>query len=314
MSRSIATPVTELLGPILARPEARSDLSLFVAAATTIADSTRGAVLSEQLRLIAEVIELGRQVGDPRLLVDALSTCCGLYFFAGEPEHGLAAGAEAVEVARLCGDDVLLGSSIMSYLLCLEPVDPDAAAPLYAEGIACTQRSGDRLMAYLLHNNASVHALRAGDFAAARAHLQQAAEAGAEIGEENHVVPVNMGWVLRYEHDPDGARGMFASGLRMSRRTGDSVGVAYSSLGLAIIAGDLGDWYRAAELHGFAHGSLERLRGRWQSPEGQYRQESIDVVREHLGAARFDETYARGTVLTLEDAMDLALTAPADAA
>jgi hypothetical protein len=38
------------------------------------------------------------------------------------------------------------------------------------------------------------------------------------------------------------------------------------------------------------------------------------MLREHLGVALFDEAYARGTVLSLEDAMDLVLTAPAEAA
>jgi predicted ATPase/class 3 adenylate cyclase len=314
ISRSFAWPVAELLEPVLARPDARSDLSLYVDAAITAADSMRDTRIKDGLRLGAEVIDLARQVGDPRLQVEALGTQCGRFLFAGAPERGLPYGAEAIEVARRTGDDVLLGSSIMGYLLSLDLTDPDAAELLYAEGIACTQRSGDRLMEYLLHNNASVHAIRAGDFAAARAHLLRAAEASAEIGEENHVVPVNMGWVLRHEQDPDGARDSFSSGLRLSRRIGDLVGVAYCSLGLAIIAADLGDWYRAAELHGFAQTGMDRLRGHWQVPEGQYRQESIDLVREHLGVARFDEAYANGTVLSLEDAMDLALIAPAEAA
>jgi predicted ATPase/class 3 adenylate cyclase len=314
ISRSVATPVTELIGPVLARPEARSDLSLFVAAATTAAESLRGTAIQDGLRLGAEVIELARQVGEPGLLVEALATQCGMYYFVGEPERGLMFGAEAVELARQTGDDVLLGSSIMGYLLCLDLADPDAAEMLYVEGIACTQRSGDRLMAHLLHNNASVHAIRCGDFAAARAHLQRAEEASAEIGEENHVVPVNMGWVLRHEQDLAGARDMFERGLRWSRRVGDTLGLAYCGLGLACIAGDLGDWYRAAELHGVAQAGLDRVGSPWQQPEGQYRQESMATVRTHLGALRFDEAYGRGTALSFDEAIDLALPAPAEAA
>jgi hypothetical protein len=38
------------------------------------------------------------------------------------------------------------------------------------------------------------------------------------------------------------------------------------------------------------------------------------MVREHLGAVRFAEAYARGTALSFDDAIDLALTAPAEAA
>jgi predicted ATPase/class 3 adenylate cyclase len=314
MSRSGGVAVAELLEPVLARPEARSDLRLYVAAAIMVADCHRAILVQHGLRLGAEVIELARQVGEPRLLVEALGTHCGMYYFAGEPERGLPFGAEAVDIARRTGDDVLLGSSLVGYLMCLDRTDPDAAGDLYVEGIACTERSGDRLMEYLLHNNASVRAIRAGDFAAAREHLQRAAEASAEIGEENHVVPVNFGWVLRHEHDTAAARDMFESGLRMSRRVGDTVGLAYCSLGLACTAGDTGDWYRAAELHGVAQACVDRMRGVWQQPEDEYRRESITTVRNHLGTAQFDQAHARGVAMSFHDAMALALRAHAEAA
>jgi predicted ATPase/class 3 adenylate cyclase len=314
LSRAGGVAVAALLGPVLERPDARSDLRLFVAAANTITDAQRSAGVSHGLQFGAEVIELARHVGEPRLLIDALGTHCGMYYFAGEAERGLPYGAEAVEVARRTGDDLLLGESLVGYLMCLDLTDPDAARELYAEGYAATQRSGDRLMEYLLHNNASVRAIRDGDFAAAREHLQRAAEASAEIGEQNHVVPVNLGWVLRHEHDMAGARDMFEGALRASRRIGDTDGLAYCSLGLAIVAGDLGDWYRSAELHGFAQTSLDRQRGLWQQPEGQYRQESIAAGREHLGLARFEEAYARGAALNFHEALALALSAHAEAA
>jgi hypothetical protein len=198
--------------------------------------------------------------------------------------------------------------------MCLDRTDPDAAKELLAEALACTRRSGDRLMEYLLHNNAGVQAIRDGDFAAAREHLHEAEVASAEIGDENHVVPVNMGWVLRHEHDPEGARDRFESGLRMSRRIGDTMGLAYCSLGLACVAGDFYDWYRAAELHGVAQSYLERLSGVWQDPEGQYRQESMATVREHLGEAQFDRAYERGVALTFHEAMALALNVHQEAA
>ncbi len=314
MSRSGGVAVAGLLDPVLKQPEARSDLRLYVAAAIMATDARREFSVQDGLRVGGEVIDLARQVGDPRLLVEALGSHCGMYYFAGEPERGLPFGAEAVEIARRTGDDVLLGSSLVGYLMCLDRTDPEAAAKLYAEGIACTQRSGDLLMEYLLHNNASVRAIRDGDFAAAREHLQRAAEASAEIGEENHVVPVNMGWVLRHEHDPEAARDRFESALRQSRRVGDTTGLAYCSLGLACTAGDMGDWHQAAELHGVAQACLDRLHGVWQEPEGEYRRESIATVRNHLGTTQFDRAYARGVAMNFHEAMALALRAHAEAA
>ena len=146
----------------------------------------------------------------------------------------------------------MLGESLLMYLLSADLIDPARAEQLFAEAIACTERSGDQLIAYLLHNNAGVHALRAGDLPAARAHLEQAAQAARAIGQESPTVPVNLGWVLRQEGDPDGARSMFEAGLRIGRRNGDRPGIAYASLGLACLAADRGDWYRAGALHGVA--------------------------------------------------------------
>jgi predicted ATPase/class 3 adenylate cyclase len=307
ISRSAGEAAAALIRPVLERPGARSGHRLFVDAAITVMDATRGLDVQAALRYGERVVAEARKLGEPSLLIEALATYCGLYYFAGEPEQGVAFGAEAVTLARQTGDDVLLGSSISGYLLCLDMTHPDAAEPLYAEGIACTQRSGDRLVAYLLHNNASVHALRAGDVAAAHAHLVQAGQAGAEVGEQSQVVSVNMGWVLRLEHDPEAARVTFEDGLRLSRRTGDRYGLAYCSLGLACVAGDLGDWRRAAGLHGTAQAFYDELGSPWQHPEDRYREASIAAARRRLGDTQFDQAYGYGLALSFDDAIALAL-------
>jgi predicted ATPase/class 3 adenylate cyclase len=306
MSRS-AEEAASMVKPVLARPDARSDLRAWVDAAITALDVWPGSDIQAGIRSAPQVIELARQVGEPALLIEALSWCCGMFYFTGEPEKGNPFGAEAVELARQTGDDVLLGSSIMAYLMCRDLTDPEDGERLYAEAFACVQRSGDRLTAYLLHNNASVHAIRAGDYAAARFHLQEAAQASAEIGEHSHSVPVNMGWVMRHDREFEAARATFEAALRTSRRIGDKTGLAYCSLGLACVAGDLGDWHRGAELHGAAQTFLDRLGGLLQEPEGQYRQESIDAIRACLGAERFDAAYAEGKALSFDDAIALAL-------
>ena len=313
-SRTAGEAAAELIRPVLERPGARSDHRLFVDAAITVMDITRGLDVRAALRYGERVIAEARQLGEPSLLIEALGVYCGLFYFAGQAEQGAAFGAEAVELARRTGDDVLLGSSIAGYLLALDMTDPDAAEQLYAEGIACTQRSGDRLMAYVLHNNGSVHALRAGDVAAARAHLVQAGQAGAEVGEQSQVVQVNMGWVLRQEHDPEAARATFQAGVRLSRRIGDTYGLAYCCLGLACVASDLGNWRQSAGLHGTAQAFFDQLGGPWQDPEDRYREDSIAAVRRRLGDAPFDQAYASGRALSFDDAIALALSGPGQVA
>ena len=177
---------------------------------------------------------------------------------------------------------------------------------MYTEAIACTQRSGDHLFANFVNNHAGVHALRAGDIPAARAYLHQAAQAIQAIGGEMLDLPINMGWVLRQDNDPAGARSSFAAALRVSRRNGDRAGVAYASLGLACLAADAGDWHQAAVLHGIAQASLDPTRQPWEELEARYRRDSLDQVRAHLGQEQFERAFAGGMALNSNEALDMA--------
>jgi tetratricopeptide (TPR) repeat protein len=212
-----------------------------------------------------------------------------------------------VRPTRRLGDDVLLGSSLLGFLMSADLIDPARAERLYAEAIACTERSGDHLIAYMLRNNASVHALRARDLPSARAHLEQAARAARAIGEESSSVSLNLGWVLRQDGDPDGARPLFEAALRIGRHNGDRADIAYACLGLACMAADVGDWHRAGTLHGVAQAFLDPTGEAWQDPEARYRRESLGQLHAHLGDEQADRAYAEGLALSLDQALDLAI-------
>jgi predicted ATPase/class 3 adenylate cyclase len=294
-----------LLLPVLERPDARADLQLFGAALVAAMGAMKDSVLAAARRLGEQAVEIGRQLDDDRLLIESESLLCGWFYFAGEPEKGLPLGEESVERARRLGDDVLLAGALMNYLLAIDLTDPVRSEQSFTEAIACAQRSGDRLTSYTLHNNFGVHALRTGDIPSARAHLEQAAAIMSEIGEKSHHVTLNLGWVLRQENDSDGARAKFEASLRMSLRNGERAGIAYSSLGLACVAADEHDWYRAAGVHGAAQAFSSRSGGPWQEPEARYRLESLDKLRAQLGGEQFDRAYGAGNVLSFDEALDL---------
>jgi predicted ATPase/class 3 adenylate cyclase len=294
-----------LLVPALERPEACADPGLFTAAlitATVVAkfiDATMARQFAEQ------AVEVARGLGDDRLLITALAELCSTHFFAGEPDMGLPFGQESVQRARPLGDDVLLAASLLLYLQAVGPAAQ--SGQLFGEAIACTERSGDRLTNSWLHNDAGYVALAAGDIPAARAHLDASAHAGQQIGFENTAVPENLGLVLRAEGDPDGARSAFGASLRISRRNGDNSGMAYAILGLACLAGDAGDWERAAVLHGAAQALGDRAGIGWQEVEARIRRDSVAQVRAQLGDEQLERAYAQGVALSLEKALDLAL-------
>jgi tetratricopeptide (TPR) repeat protein len=253
-------------------------------------------------------VEVARGLGDDRLLIEALSVLCACYHFAGQTEREFPLGQEAVERARQLGDDFLLGFSLLVWLLASDLIDSAHTEQLYTEAIAATERSGDQFRNSLLHNNAAVHALCAGDTAAARAHLDQAVEAMRAVGQENNPhVSTNRGWLLRQENDTEGARPMFEAALRMSRRYGDRSGLAYATLGLACLAADRGDWQRAAALHGAAQAFIDQVAEPWQVLEARYRRDSLDKIRTSFGEEQSGRAYAKGMTLSLDQALGLAL-------
>ena len=306
MARNRDEEAASLLLPVLDRPEARADPGLFATALVTAATVGSRGDIARARQLGERAVILARQLDDDRLLIDALATLGFVCYLAGEPKRGLPLGREAVQRARQLGDDVLLGISLTNYLLCEALIDPAHAGPLFTEAFACTLRSGDHLVADFLNNNAGVHALRAGDIPAARAYLQQAAQAERAIGGDNLRLSANMGWVLRHDHDPDGARSSFAAVLQMSRRIGDRSGIAYASLGLACLAADAGDWRRAAVLHGVAQAFLDPTGQPWEELEARYRQDSLAQVRARLGQEQFEPAYSMGMALSPDEALDLA--------
>ena len=139
-----------------------------------------------------------------------------MHCFAGEPEIARPFGQESVERARRLGGDALLAQSLLTYVW---TIDPARSGQLYAEAIACADRSGDHLTNSMLHDNAGATALNAGDLPAARAHLEAAGHAAQQIGWESTTLRADLGWVLRAERDLDDARSAFEAVLRMAAGT-----------------------------------------------------------------------------------------------
>jgi predicted ATPase/class 3 adenylate cyclase len=308
MAREVNERALALLGPVLERPDARADQAQYTAAWVAAMVAARPMSLRLAREFGDRAVGLARELGDDPLLVEALWLSAHFAYFAGAAETGMALGKEAVDRARQLGDDVLLAETLMTYLLCVNAIDPAGSAGLFAEAIACTERSGDLLTKYTLHNNAGVHSLRVGDLRGAREHLEQAAAIMPVISERSHHVEVNLGWVARQESDLTAAVSRFHTALRQSRRAGERSGFAYASLGLACVAADLGDWLRAAELHGVAQAFFEQLAEPWQNPEDDYRRDSLAEVRAALGGDEFERVYSRGAALSPDDAFSLAMT------
>jgi predicted ATPase/DNA-binding XRE family transcriptional regulator len=302
-ARSREEEAAGLLVPVLSRPEAAADPALFAEALVVAALLTTFTDMPTCLRLAEEADEVAGRLGDDRLLILSRGVLCFAYALGGQPERAWPLGAEAVQRARQLGDDQLLGDSLDAYATA---VGAAASLPLYAEALACAERSGNLGMEQYLHNNAGVDALQMGDIPGARTHIEAAIRVAEALGTPHPTQSVNLGLILRAEHDLDDARSTLQEALRVGRRIGDRRSMAEAMGGLAFLDGDLGDWYRAAMLHGAAQALLDQTGVPWETFYARIRQESLDQANAVLRDERFQRAYARGMALSIDQAIDLA--------
>jgi hypothetical protein len=101
--------------------------------------------------------------------------------------------------------------------------------------------------------------------------------------------------------------GRAGSGYGCGWGNGDTWHMAGAILELALLAGDAGDWDRAAALHGVAQSLQDRTGNPWEESAARDRQDSLDQARAHLGDEQLERAYAQGMALSLDRALDLAL-------
>jgi predicted ATPase/DNA-binding XRE family transcriptional regulator len=295
--------VAALLVTALKRPEAGADPRLLAGALTATSLFTIFTDQQTSLQFAARGVGLARTLDDDELLIHSLAMLCFACYFGGEPERARESAAEAVERARQLGDDVLLGLSLYTFLLASE----STSTSLYAEAIACTERSGDlRINAYL-HNEAGLAALESGDVGTAKAHLAAGIRAATAIGDLHLAMSANLALVYRVEKDLDAARGVLEEVLRTGRRIGSIRATAFAVLGLACLAADNADWRRAAMLHGVAQAMRDQTGLLWEPFDARYRQQSVDVIAEAAGREQFQRAYDEGMALDYDRALELAL-------
>jgi tetratricopeptide (TPR) repeat protein len=294
--------LTASLVSAIGRPEAEADPRLFAMALTATSLFTIFSDQQTSLQFAEQGVALARTLGDDELLIHALAMLCFGRYFSGEPERAREVAAEAVERARQLGDDVLLGLSLYTFLLASE----STSTSLYAEAIACTERSGDLRIDAYLHNEAGLAALESGDIATAKGHLEAGIRAAQAIGDSHLAMSANLALIHRVEHDLDGARSLLDEVLRVGRRIGSVRVTAFAVLGLACLAGDVADWRRAAMLHGVAQAMRDQTGLPWEPFDGRYRQQNLDVIREALGAEKLERAYRDGMALNYDRAIELA--------
>lgn len=158
--------------------------------------------------------------------------------------------------------------------------------------------------------NLAVLALRKGDLAAARTHINETLRLRHEMHQNGRILHASLyhlGLVELLDGNVSAAHEAFEELLVVSRQMGTQPWVAYAFLGLAFSASSTGDYDRAASLHGAADAVFEDL-GETLDPDLQSFRESDHrrLRSRHLGDEQFEINYEEGRSLKLRAAVSLA--------
>jgi hypothetical protein len=264
--------------------------------------------------LADESIRLWRELGDRRGLAYALFHAGIAQLVASQPVQAEEALRESLATFRSLEDPwgIALGSSYLGTAYALVPGAEDEARPLLLEGRARFRALGDDWGASVSSHYLGSISLRAGDYAIARDLTLEMLVNARALG-DNYRISRNLHQLAEI----DVAQKQFISAARQLQQSlnltcqqGRSGDASQQWRLMALIAFRLGDSDSAAKLAGAAgrHAGGDRT---MPADDPHTHAELLLTLRNRLGASRFDDLFAAGSALTLEQASEIASTVAA---
>jgi predicted ATPase len=266
---------------------------------------------SEQQSLVTESLVLFREIGDPRGIGMALWLLAGPEINQGRLVEAAALLEKGITAIQAAGDDALAGQLYadlgeVSY----NCGDYARAAELQLQALALCREGGDADGANFVRVNLGIVSLAQGDIEGAASHLE-ASE--AEYRRAQHwtrlafVLP-HVGYVRHRQGDAAAARMSLREALALQRQQQRDVFLVGSLERCAWIAADVHQPQRAAHLMGAAEAARERIG--WPFPPGEkpLSDRHLAQVRAALNSEDFTAAWAEGRAMTLDQAIDYALT------
>jgi len=259
--------------------------------------------------LIERALALWRELGDKLGMADALLNLGRVARLQGDYERSEKLVQESLALFR---DQQTMWGVVWSLIslgdVALDQGDPAQALGPIEEALALTESLGDT------YGNMWARCLRG-----RLAHLQGDLEQAAMLLEESLAwlrnwrspsifeILNDLGRVALDQGDTDRAAALFRESLKLSWEPGNEIDITLSLVGLAGVAGELGQPARAAQLLGAAEAIRESI-GRSLTPvERTVLDRYAAAIRAQLDDATFAVMWAEGQKMTLEQAKAEAL-------
>ena len=257
-----------------------------------------------------ECLAIQRQLGDQRGIAGSLNNLGLVACDQGDFPAARLLHEESLTIVRELGDRKGIANSLNNLgNVVYDQGAFSSARGLYEESLAIARELGDREgVARVLGNLGNV-AKHQGDFPSARALHEESLAIKRELGYRQRIASSlnSLADLAIDEGDFASAQALYREALVIGRELGERLRIAFSLEGLAAVVAALGSSLRAARTWGAA----ERLRAEAGSPLPPKDRPAYDrrvaAARTREDNAAFDRAWQDGRVLTLEQAMELAL-------
>jgi non-specific serine/threonine protein kinase len=273
-------------------------------------DHDRAAAVAQEAMELSAEAEI-----DSSLAASLRIMLAGPTWVGGDYEQAKELLEESLEISREANDKIKIAEALFQLGgTAWGPGDTARAKEIYEEGIAVCREVGYtyRLPGFLL--SLGYLLMQEGDYERGAALNEEAAALCREHKYKsslNYVLD-NLGWAALLQGDHERARNFYEESLMVSNELGDRMVATGSLEGMACIFASQGGALRAGRLFG----SVEALREavgalayELTAEEQAWREPYRATARSRLGEDSWEETLAQGREMSMEEAIEYALSA-----
>jgi predicted ATPase/DNA-binding SARP family transcriptional activator len=240
----------------------------------------------------------------------ALNGAGNLAFALGDADRARRYHEESLALARGVRDLRGIARSLNSLgHLATQVGDYEQARVLYEESLELCREQRDPQQVATMLGNVGVIARRQGDLEGARALQEESLRLRRELGDRRGeaLCLLNLGNLALAQDQLDQALALYAESLQVNREIGAREAVTICLQGLATAYRMLGEPERAVTIYGAVEGLREALHCPFWGKDRLDFEEHVGSAREALSPDQFDQAWARGRSLSLDETITLAL-------
>jgi non-specific serine/threonine protein kinase len=254
-----------------------------------------------------QALAVREQLGDRRGVAGSLGSLGNVAQYQGDYAEALKLFEQSLVINREVGNRVWEATNFT----CLGNVsrhlgDFAAARSFLEQAVALNREIGNRNGEASSFDGLGALLLQMGDDAGATSAFEQALAIEREIGSvyDQAVTLSGLGTVAMKQGDPAGARAFHTDALKILHRLGARLQIAACLRGLASLALHQSQPQRSVRLWAAADSLLQSIRAAVPPGEREEQERGIAAARASLGEAAFASTWAEGSQMTLEKAVE----------